>query len=468
MTNVPASRPHEPARPHRDPEGERRHLTVMFCDIISSTEIATRIDPEDYAEVLRAFQGSCATVIESLGGKIARFQGDGIMVYFGYPVAHDNDAARSVEAGLALVRSTEALNERLRRESRPGVAVRIGIHTGIAVVTDMGAGDRRELDDVVGETPAIAARLQSLGGPNQIVVSEATRRLTEDRFHMAELGERVLAGIPEPVSVFTVMGESSRRTSSRQRGRLAGRRPEMDQLTGLAERAWAGGAASVVVLGAAGLGKTRLVEETRATRAGAALQSVEVHCSEERRLTPLGALVPVLRSLATPPGAAAPDDRHIDALLAGTSHPEADRAVFASLIGGLVSMAHGDQAGVAYSERDALRRPEAVAAFVEGYAAGRPALIVLEDLHWADPTTLDTAVRLLESTGPGVMVLATARPGPEADAWIPPPVPVVSLIRLTDQEVTAVVEAFCPNLPGEETAELVQRADGIPLFAREL
>src|SRR6516165_3987038 len=246
------------------PDAERRQLTVMFCDLVDSTALSGQLDPEDLREVVRAYQATCAEVIQRFDGHIAQYLGDGLLVYFGYPQAHEDDAQRAVRAGLGMVAALEALNTHLVQ--RPGVqiAVRIGIHTGLVVVGDVGGGRRQE-QLALGDTPNIAARLQGLAAPDTVVLSAATLRLVQGYFTSQELGAQTLRGVAAPVSVYRILGESG--VQSRLEAALPSRLMPLvgrEEEVALLQQRWAQarvGQGQVLLLsGEAGIGKSRLVQ----------------------------------------------------------------------------------------------------------------------------------------------------------------------------------------------------------------
>ncbi|NUM76947.1 zinc ribbon domain-containing protein, partial [candidate division KSB1 bacterium] len=189
------------------PEAERRQLTVMFCDLVGSTALATKLDPEELREVVQQYQKACADTVNRFDGHIAQYLGDGVMVYFGYPVAHEDDARRAVRAGLEIVDATQKLNERLQRDFHESLAVRVGIHTGLVVIGEMGGGAKRE-QLALGTAPNIAARLQGFAEPNTVVISSATHHLVQGFFKQQSQGMRVLKGIVPPLEIFRVLNES--------------------------------------------------------------------------------------------------------------------------------------------------------------------------------------------------------------------------------------------------------------------
>jgi class 3 adenylate cyclase len=252
-----------PAEP-RPPDAERRQLTVLFCDLVDSTILASQLDPEDWREVVRAYQDTCAKVIQRFEGHIAQYLGDGLLVYFGYPQAHEDDAQRAVRAGLGMVEALGQLNTRLSQEHGVQLAVRVGIHTGLVVVGEMGGGGRHELL-ALGDTPNVAARLQGLTAPNTLVISAATSQLLGGFFACQSLGAQLLKGFAQPLEVYQVLYESMARSRLDAAGSasltpLVGREAEV----ALLRERWAqvtDGMGQVVLLsGEAGIGKSRLVQ----------------------------------------------------------------------------------------------------------------------------------------------------------------------------------------------------------------
>ena len=261
--DFPTQRPPSPVEPP-PLDAERRQLTVMFCDLVDSTALATQLDPEELREVVQAYQAACAKVIARYEGHIAQYLGDGLLVYFGYPLAHEDDAQRAVRAGLGMVESLGQLNTRLGQERGVQLAVRLGIHTGLVVVGDMGGGTRQE-QLALGETPNLAARLQGLAAPNTLVISAATFQLLGGFFACQSLGTPLLRGFTQPLEVYQVLYEQMARSRLEAVGStgltpLVGREQEV----GLLRERWAqvkDGLGQVVLLsGEAGIGKSRLVQ----------------------------------------------------------------------------------------------------------------------------------------------------------------------------------------------------------------
>src|SRR5215475_11015846 len=252
-----------PAPERRRPEAERRQLTVMFCDLVDSTRLSNQLDPEDLREVIRTYQATCVAVIQRFAGHVAQYLGDGLLVYFGYPQAHEDDAQRAVRTGLGMLAAMETLNTRLMRDTSVRLAVRIGIHTGLVVVGEMGSGGRHE-HLALGDTPNLAARLQGLAEPNTVVISDATSRLVQGYFTCHDLGTHALKGLETPMHAYQVLGESAAQSRLDVVGAtgltpLVGREHEV----GLLRERWAqsqdGLGQVVLISGEAGIGKSRLV-----------------------------------------------------------------------------------------------------------------------------------------------------------------------------------------------------------------
>jgi class 3 adenylate cyclase len=246
------------------PEAERRQLTVLFCDLVDSTRLARRFDPEDWREMVRAYQAACATVIQRFDGSIAQYLGDGLLVYFGYPQAHEDDARRAVHTGLAMLEAMRQLNVRLEREQHVQLAVRVGIHTGLVVVGEMGGGGRHE-HLALGDTPNLAARLQGLAAPDTVVVSADTVRLVEGYVRYKDLGTQAFKGVDTPVAVYRVLGEGTAQsrlevTAPHGWTPLVGREAEVALLRERWAQVTEGLGQVILVQGEAGIGKSRLVQ----------------------------------------------------------------------------------------------------------------------------------------------------------------------------------------------------------------
>jgi class 3 adenylate cyclase/tetratricopeptide (TPR) repeat protein len=459
-------------------QAERRQLTVMFCDLVGSTTLSTRMDPEDLCDVIASFQSRCSAAIRRYDGFVAKYMGDGILVYFGYPRAHEDEAERSVRAGLDVVDAMAELNAAVPKPPGVELAVRIGIATGPVIVGDqIGEGTASETA-VVGETPNLAARLQALAQPNQIVVSAATRMMLGDHFDLEDLGASELKGFAEPVPVWRVL--SARDVESRfaatrtgSAAPLVGRQEEM----GLLLRAWDGsrhGRGQVVLIqGEAGVGKSRLVESLRETAAKDHIW-VAIRCSPFHTASAFHPIIEHLtRVFGWQPEDTAPQHlAKLEAGLAGFTALPLSESV--RLFADLMSVPAPEDRYprlqmTAQQERNATL--DAIVAWLIELAEGTPVLMAWEDLHWADPTTLETLGMLIEQAPTAAMlVVATYRPEltppwPQRSHMTP-----ITLNRLERPEVETMVGHLADGraLPGEVVDHIVVKADGVPLYVEEL
>ncbi len=298
------SAPADASRPPRDlsrDTAERRQLTVMFCDLVGSTALSAQLDPEELREVEREYQRRCASVIRRFEGYLAKYIGDGLLVYFGYPTAHEDDAPRAVRVGLGIVEAMQHLSFPTIQLPRP-LQVRIGIHTGLVVAGEMGVSDRPEPLAIVGETPNIAARLQDLAQPDTVVLSAATQRLVAGLFECQELGPHTLKGLSTPLTVYRVVRESevqSRFEAAVRRGLtpLVGRTEELALLQQRWEQAQQGTGQVVLLSGEPGIGKSRLLQEFKEQLAPAGVTRIEFRCSPYHQNSALHPIIDHLHRL---------------------------------------------------------------------------------------------------------------------------------------------------------------------------
>jgi predicted ATPase/class 3 adenylate cyclase len=454
-------------------QAERRQLTVLFCDLVSSTELASRLDPEDMGVLIRAFQACCVDTVARWDGYLARLMGDGALVYFGYPQAHEDDAERAVRAGLELVR---AIGDCTAPDGAP-LAARIGIATGLVMVGELVGEGAAQEHEVVGETPNLAARLQTLANPQCVVISRGTRRLVGELFELEELEPYRLKGFPEPVPAWRVVGES--RVESRFEALhptaltpLVNREPELDLLLERWKRVRAGEGQVVLLSGEPGIGKSRLVRALRQQLEGEAYTPLRHYSSPHHQNTALYPVIEHLQRAARFDDDDAPEVRlaKLEALLTrGTARLTEAVPLIAELMG----LPASDRYPMPElsPQRKAQRTLEVLAEQVEGLAAERPVLVIHEDLHWADPTTLD-ALGLVVARVPRLpaMVLLTHRLE-FRPPWIRlPHVSQLSLSRLAPRHGTVMVESVTGGkpLPPELIEQIVERTDGMPLFVEEL
>jgi class 3 adenylate cyclase/tetratricopeptide (TPR) repeat protein len=460
-------------------EAERRQLTVMFCDMVGSTALASKLDPEDLGEVIAAFQATCREAIERYGGFVARYMGDGMLNYFGYPQAHEDDAERAVRAGLAIVDAMGALNARIGERHGADLAVRVGVATGPVVVGDRVGEGAAEEAAVVGETPNLAARLQGVAGPDQVVVAPATHGLLEASFEYEDLGEHALKGIDTPVQAWRALRERDvhSRYEARQEGAggtpLVGRQEELGLLLRSWESSKQGHGQAILVQGEAGIGKSRLVEALREHAAGDDHVWVAFRCSPYHANS---ALYPVIEHLKRAFGWSEESDAKekldkLEATLAAQSLPLAE---VIPLYAELLSLPLPDERYPA-SDLNARQKREAtldaLAAWLLEMAEQTPVLGVWEDLHWADPTTLELLALFLEQSPTVAMMNVLTYRSEFVPEWpmrshmVP-----VTLNRLERPEVEALVghRASGKRLPKEVVAHIVDKADGVPLYVEEL
>jgi class 3 adenylate cyclase/predicted ATPase len=451
-------------------EGERRQLTVMFCDLVDSTVVAGRVDPEDYRALVDAYQRACADAIGRAGGYIAHYMGDGLLAYFGYPVAEEDAAARAVRAGLAVVAAVGAL-----RPQHPDAAVRVGVHSGLVVVAPMGIGPGRIDADVVGETPNIAARLQSAARPGEVVVSGATRALVGRGFTFEPLGPLPLKGVGRPVDGHRVVGPAAKaRTGDvEELAPMVGRDREMALLLDRLATSMDGAGQVVVITAEPGVGKSRLVSELRSEVARSRGIGVELRGSSHHRHTTLHPLIEHLRRALD-----ADEPEVTEAALLARIEQLADlsgvpRALAVPVVADLVGVPSGEVYVARQGSPELLRRHslQVVTQLLIGLTRQGPVVLVCEDAHWIDATTADLMACLLELPPvAGLLIVITQRPTTDA-AW-------PELANLTRLELgplpTDAVESIVNRLagdtplPADVRARITDRTEGIPLFAEEL
>jgi class 3 adenylate cyclase len=462
-----------PIAPNRSMEVERRQLTVLFCDLVGSTELATHLDPEDLRGVMRAYHRCTAGVIERFDGHVAKYLGDGVLAYFGWPRAHEDDAERAVRAGLALV---EAL-ARLEPQAGVRLRARIGIATGQVIIGDLvGQGALRD-EAVVGETPNLAARLQALADPGAVIIGQATRRLIGGFFELADLGPQRLKGFAEPLAVWRVSGESGteNRFEALRGGNLTpliGREHELGLL--LERWSWATeGDGQVVLLGGEpGIGKSRMVQALRERLGDQPYTSLSHYCAPHHANS---ALHPVIDLLHRGAGLARDDlpSKQLAKLETLLAESNDDLGEMVPLLAKLLSIPTEDRyAALDLSpERQKQRTLEVLTDQLAALAARRPVLDVYEDVHWIDPSTLELLDLVIERVRHlRVLVLITYRP-----EFTPPwtgqaHLTLLPLNRLGRSQGAAMALRVSggKKLPSEIVKQIVARTEGVPLFVEEL
>jgi predicted ATPase/class 3 adenylate cyclase len=451
---------------------ERRHLTVMICDLVGSTALSARLDPEDMGTVIDAYQTACARITLSYDGFIDDFRGDGIFAYFGYPRAHEDDAERTVRAALDIIAAVMGL------ETRAGepLSVRIGIATGLVVVGDLGGKSSLREHSVIGDAPNIAARLQALAEPNTVIVAESTRRLLGNVFRLRDLGRQGLKGVGEPVGAWTVEGLSAsgiRFKTLRPAGLadLVGRDAEMDHLIERQRLAWKGEGQITLISGEAGIGKSRLAAALIEHVAGEPHTQFRYQCSLYHAQSALRPIIEQLERMAEFKSDDTPAQRldKLETLLKGQSQVEDVAPLFAALL----SIPFGDRyPPLTFSPAQQRRRTlTALLDQLEGHARQQPILLLFEDAHWADATTLELLDLVVERTRQlPIFALITYRPDFEPP-WIGlANVGTLRLNRLDRRHAENIATHVSRGrtLPAEVMKHIVAKTDGNPLFVEEL
>jgi class 3 adenylate cyclase/predicted ATPase len=455
--------------PNVSPEdrAERRQVTVMFSDLVGSTALSARMDPEDLREVISAYQKSVAETVGRFGGFVARYMGDGVLVYFGYPEAHEDDAERAVCAGLELVAEVSDL------KTQAALQTRVGIATGLVVVGDLiGSGEQ----EIVGETPNLAARLQSIAEPNSVVVAESTRKLVGSLFELEDLGPQELKGISWPVRAWAALRPASvegRFEAMHASGvtDLVGREEEL----GLLLRRWSKARSSegqvVLLSGEAGIGKSRLTAALLERLSGESHTRLRYFCSPQHTDS---VFYPIIGQMERTAGLAHDDKLparldKLDAVLARTSASMEDAALFAEML----SLANdGRYPAIELTpEHRRQRTLEALSAQLAGLARQQPVLMIFEDAHWVDPTSLEVLGRTVDwvKTCPALLIV-TSRPEFNAP-WVGQShVTSLTLNRLGERESATIIARLVGSkeLPADVLAEILERTDGIPLFVEEM
>jgi class 3 adenylate cyclase/predicted ATPase len=460
------------ARSHLLTGAERRHLTVLFCDLVGSTALTARHDPEDAREVLGTYHAAVSNEVARLDGFVAKFMGDGVLAYFGYPTAHEDDAERAIRTALALTERIGSL------KSTSGVlAVRVGIATGLVVVGDMiGSGESQERG-IVGETPNLAARLQTLAEPGTVLIAGATRQLVGDLFEFRDLGSVEIKGFDNPVVVWQVLRPSaieSRFEALHASGLtpLVGREEEVDMLFRRWQRASTGQGQIVLISGEPGIGKSRLTAALQEGLSNDSAIAVRYFCSPHHRDSSLHPFISQITRAANFDRDDLSEVR-LDKLEAMFGPPDANRAekmaVLAELLGIPTEGRYPSCPPDPQRKRDLIL--EALAENVVVSSRERPLIMLFEDAHWADSTSLELLDRLVERAKKlPVMLVITFRP-----EFTPPwtgqaNVTSIALTRLPRPEITAIVNGITggKTLPVEIFERIAERTDGIPLFVEEL
>jgi predicted ATPase/class 3 adenylate cyclase len=451
-------------------DAERRQVTVMFSDMVGSTALSARMDPEDLREVISAYQKCVAETVGRFGGFVAKYMGDGVLIYFGYPQAHEDDAERAVRAGLELVSAVGAV------ETHSPLQTRVGIATGLVIVGDLiGSGASQE-QAIVGETPNLAARLQGRAEPNSVVIAESTRKLVGNLFELEDLGAQDLKGISGPVLAWRALRSSSveSRFEALHAGgltELVGREEEVDLLLRRWARAKTGEGQVVLLSGEAGIGKSRLTAALLQRLAEEPHTRLRYFCSPQHTDS---AFFPIISQMERAAGLAHDDtvqvklDR-LDNLLAQSFTPRQDAALFAEMLS-LPNDGRHPTLELAPQQRRQ-RTLEALSIQFEALSRQSPVLMIFEDVHWIDPTSLEALGRTVDRIRSlGALLVITCRPEFEPPWLGRPHVSAVTLNRLGEREIASMIDGVTGNkpLPNSIRQDIIERTDGIPLFVEEM
>jgi class 3 adenylate cyclase/tetratricopeptide (TPR) repeat protein len=479
LVRAPAAGASEAARAAVANEGERRHLTVMFCDLVGSTSLSELFDPEELRDVIRAYQLACSKVISHFDGHIAKYLGDGLLAYFGYPRAHEDEASRAVHAALGIVDSMRALNAELGRRNKVALnlRVRVGVHTGLVVIGEMGGGDFREQLAIVGETPNTAARLQELAEPDSVVISAVTYQLIRGLFVCESLGARSLKGFSSPVVLYRVLRESeaqSRFDVVVQTGLmpLVGREHESGILFERWERAWNDEGQVVLVSGEPGIGKSHLVQAFKERVTAKPGKWLECHCSPYHQNS---ALHPVINLLGSLLGLDNDEEPSAKVARLESELEKYDLSLSNHLppLANMLSLPPSEKYPPPTLTLEAQKEANflAVQSLLLSVAEREGLALLFEDLHWADPSTLELLGRMLEQVPAArVFVVGTHRP-----EFTPPRsnrahFASITLNRLPRAQSETMVRNVTGGkaLPEPVLAQIVAKTDGVPLFVEEL
>jgi class 3 adenylate cyclase/predicted ATPase len=449
---------------------ERRQVTVMFSDLVGSTALSARMDPEDLREVISAYQKCVAETVQRFAGFVAKYMGDGVLVYFGYPQAHEDDAERAVRAGWELIQAVGGL------KSSTSLQTRVGIATGLVVVGDLiGSGDSQERG-IVGETPNLAARLQSIADPNAVVIAESTRKLLGNLFDLQDLGGQDLKGIAVSVRAWAVLRPASvesRFEALHASGltELVGREEELELLLRRWSRVKTGEGQVVLLSGEAGIGKSRLTAALMERLGGEPHTRLRYFCSPQHTDS---ALYPIISQMERA-AALSPDDSvqvkldKVDTLLALTSTSDLDAALFAEML----SLPNdGRYPAIELTPEQRRKKTlEALVSQLEALTQKSPVLMIFEDAHWGDPTSLEVFGRIIERVRSlRVLLIVTFRPEFQAPWTGRHYVTPITINRLRERDIEAMIDRVVGNklIPAGIRQDIIERTDGIPLFVEEM
>ncbi len=454
---------------------ERRLLTVMFCDLVGSTALSEQLDPEELRELIQTYQETCAAVVMRFEGYIAQYLGDGILIYFGYPNAHEDDAQRAVRAALGIIEAMGNLTTRCVENRCLKLAVRLGIHTGLVVVGEVGAGNKRE-QLAIGQTPNLAARLQNIAQPNTAVLSSMTYRLVQDIFEFIALGQHSFKGISQPVHVYQVLQETEcqhQKIAENWGTPYIGRQRELQQLQTIWEQVKQGQGQVVLLSGEAGMGKSRLIQTFKQQIATDNYLLRELYCSPYHQHTPFYPILEMLRIGVINLGREDTPQQKLTKLENYLSQyplflPEVV-PLFAQLLAiPLTAQYHPLNLSPQAQKQKLL---EAMLKIIQSIARQQPVLVIVEDLHWIDPSSLELLNRLIEKGNhQPILRLCTTRLAGVSEGLKLLNYTSIHLDHLSPSQTAAIVQGITGGklLPDRVMQLLIAKTDGIPLFVEEM
>jgi class 3 adenylate cyclase/predicted ATPase len=459
------------------PDAERRQLTVMFCDLVDSTKLSSQLDPEEWRDVVRAYQQVCTAVIERYDGYVAQLLGAGLLIYFGYPQAHEDDAQRAVWTGLGILAAIGDLNTRLQQAKDIQLAARVGIHTGLVVVGDMGGAGRQE-QLALGEVPNVCSRIEGLAAPNTVAISEATYRLVQGYFDYEALGEQTLRGVAEPIAVYRALQESGARgrldvAGTRGLTPLVGREQEVGLLLERWEQVKAGHGHVILLTGDAGIGKSRLVQTLKEHVAHEAHVRWECRSAEYSQNTALFPLTDLFQRILQFETGDTPEEK-LEKLEHALRQYRLPLEETVPLFAPLLSLPLPENRFPLLNlspQRQRQKALEAIVAILLELAERQSVLFIVEDLHWTDPSTLELLNLVLDQTPTASMlVLLTCRPHFQPSWSHKSYLSEVTVHRLSHTQVEQIVAGITDGktFPPEVLQQILTKTDGVPLFVEEL
>ncbi len=455
---------------------QRRQLTVMFCDLVGSTALSEQLDPEELRELVKAYQDACADVIDRYEGYISRLMGDGILVLFGYPQAHEDDPVRAIHSGLGILQAIENLDSQIHKPGDFNLQVRIGIATGQVVAGDLEGKGAAEENVIYGDTPNLAARLQGHARPGELLVSEATRKLAREYFEYRDLGAESFKGISEPVEVFKVVGtaEASNRDEAEglhKSSHLVGREAELELLLNCWEKAKLGDNHIVLLTAEAGIGKSRLVHEFKQRTTDESIRRMFMYCSPYHNNSAFYPLINEIRRAASIDKRDS-SEQQLAKLQRALDLPDLDLSRSFPLIASMLSLPDSErfprpQLSPIEQKRQTL---DAVVSSVEALCNVQPVLMIIEDVHWIDPSTLEFINQLIERMeSRRFLMILTYRLEFQAPWSSLSNVMTLRLNRMNRQQSIDIVmgQTGHKDLPQSVLENILEKSDGVPIFIEE-